>query len=292
MPARTIFYVPTPNPYRSGLDSKDLPPRPLWHYPLAAFAGLFLVYALVVGLFLSSQREILFMTRIVRTVTKAPLNTVKVEVATFDGERLMGFWRAPAPGMPVMVGFHDIGSPEPIAERFATGDWGRAGWGVLAVAFRGYPGSTGRPSAQGLVEDGEAARAFVMREAPEARMVFYGHGFGGAVATRMAEMHEAQGLYLEAAHTSLRDYCGHHFPWLPCWLMSDRLWTEDWIAHVQAPVLIVQGGRDWIVPTSFAERLARASEGSRLRIAPKADNLSVRGVADAEAMEMFGPRRR
>ena len=130
------------------------------------------------------------MRRIVNVLVEPPPNTTKVEVRTFDGERLLGFWRPPAPGMPVVVGFHDIGSAFPIGHRFANGAWGKAGWGMLAVAFRGYPGSTGSPTAEGLIEDGEAARAFVMREAPDAPMVFYGHGFGGAVATRMAELHE------------------------------------------------------------------------------------------------------
>ena len=292
MPSRTIFYVPTPNLYRGRPAPKDTPPRPVWHYPLAAAVGLFLVYCLLVGLFLGSQRSILFMPRIVNVLVEPPPNTTKVEVRTFDGERLLGFWRPPAPGMPVVVGFHDIGSAFPIGHRFANGAWGKAGWGVLAVAFRGYPGSTGSPTAEGLIEDGEAARAFVMREAPDAPMVFYGHGFGGAVATRMAELHEAKGLYLEAAQTSLRDYCGFHFRFLPCSLMSDKLWTEEWIAHVQAPVLIVQGDNDWLVPVSFARRLAAASEGSRLRIVSGKDNLGVRGAADAEAIALFAPGRR
>ncbi len=87
-----------------------------------------------------------------------PPGLATITVATPDGESLHGLWRPPRPGCGVVVSFHGNGSrPEPHAARFAAGPWRAGGWGVLSVAYRGYPGSTGSPSEDGLIRDGLAA---------------------------------------------------------------------------------------------------------------------------------------
>ncbi|MCX4198492.1 sulfur carrier protein ThiS [Methylobacterium organophilum] len=119
-----------------------------------------------------------------------PPGLATITVATPDGESLHGLWRPPRPGCGVVVSFHGNGSrPEPHAARFAAGPWRAGGWGVLSVAYRGYPGSTGSPSEDGLIRDGLAAVEAARARAPGAPILLHGHSLGAAVAAAFALVH-------------------------------------------------------------------------------------------------------
>jgi uncharacterized protein len=123
---------------------------------LAAFAVLYA--AVFVGLFLG-QRKILFRCDAAE-VDPATLG-LKAEVVrlkTEDGENLLAWSIAPAPGRPLILYFHgNAGGIDLRVERFR--DMAKAGMGLLAIEYRGYASSTGSPSEHGLKLDGEAAYA-------------------------------------------------------------------------------------------------------------------------------------
>src|SRR5665811_456267 len=80
-------------------------------------------------------------------------------LTTTDGEKVV-VWHVPAkPGHPVILYFHGNGD-------FLAGFFGRFrdliadGTGIVALSYRGYAGSSGRPSEQGLLQDAAAAYAF------------------------------------------------------------------------------------------------------------------------------------
>jgi fermentation-respiration switch protein FrsA (DUF1100 family) len=71
-------------------------------------------------------------------------------------------------------------------------------------------------------------------------------------------------VVLEAPFTSAVDAGAQHYPWAPVrWLMKDRFDSKAKIADIRAPVLIVHGGRDRVVPFSHGEALYAAA------VAPK-----------------------
>src|ERR1700760_4831790 len=80
-------------------------------------------------------------------------------LTTSDGEKVI-VWHVPAqPGHPVVLFFH--GNGDFLAGRVnrfrgITAD----GTGLVALSYRGYAGSTGAPSEQGLLNDAAAAYAF------------------------------------------------------------------------------------------------------------------------------------
>lgn len=80
-------------------------------------------------------------------------------LTTADGERVIA-WHVPArPGRPVILYFP--GNADFLAGRVSrframTSD----GTGLVALSYRGYAGSSGTPSEQGLLKDAQAAYAF------------------------------------------------------------------------------------------------------------------------------------
>src|SRR6185312_10428344 len=79
------------------------------------------------------------------------------------------------------------------------------GLGLLAVSFRGYGGSTGSPTEAGLIEDGEAAYAYLAARYPEGKIAVWGYSLGSGVAVRLAAAHPVAKLVLEAPYTSTLD---------------------------------------------------------------------------------------
>ncbi len=221
----------------------------------------------------------------------APPGTEAITLTTADGERLFALWRPPRPGCGVVVSFHGNGSrPEPHAARFVADPWRRAGWGVLAPAYRGYPGSTGSPSEAGLIRDGMAAVAATMARAPGAPILLHGHSLGAAVAVAMAGRESSIGLYLEAPFDSLTHAVRLHVPLAPPWLLRDTFRSDLRIRSGTEPVLIVQGTDDPVVPAKLARALAAAAgPRARFELVP-GDHVSIVGIRDREAEAAFRGR--
>jgi fermentation-respiration switch protein FrsA (DUF1100 family) len=213
---------------------------------------------------------------------------LEVTVETADGERLYGLRKRPYPGRPVIVSFHgNASAPGWAADRFSTGPWAAHGWGVLAIAYRGYPGSTGSPSETGILADGDAAMTFVRKAAPYAPILVHGHSLGTGVAVAMAATHPVIGAYLEAPYASLLSLAKRQFRYLPGFLMRDRMRSDLRIARVTVPVIAIHGKQDPVIPVSSARELTgKVTSNSRL-IEVDGDHVSILGVADTEFEEFF-----
>jgi fermentation-respiration switch protein FrsA (DUF1100 family) len=221
---------------------------------------------------------------------QVPAGTEAVAIETADGERLFGLWRAPAPGCAVVLSFHGNASrPDAHAARFVEGPWAAQGWGVLAIAYRGYPGSTGAPSETGLIADGEASYREVERRAPGAGILLHGHSLGAAVAVAVGKSRPHLGLYLEAPFNSLDHIVRLLFPFAPGWLLRDRYRSDLRIAGASAPVLIVHGTDDPVIPLKLARKLAEAAGPAARLTVLKGDHVSILGTQDEEAERLFRP---
>lgn len=252
------------------------------------------LYAVAVGLLATFQRHLIypgaFFSRRLEARRIAPAGTATIAVATADGERLLAFWRPPEPGCGVVLSFHGNASiPEAGAARFTGAPWAAAGWGVLAVAYRGYPGSTGSPSEDGLLRDGRAAHAAIAERAPGAPVLLHGHSLGAAVAVAVAAERPHLGLYLEAPFDSLHHLVGWRYPMMLRLFLRDTYRSDRRIAGSTGPVLVVHGTEDGVIPVDFARRLAAlAGSRARLEIIP-GDHVSILGARDAEAGALFTP---
>jgi hypothetical protein len=224
-------------------------------------------YALIVGVLYVMQRSMLYhpiATRISPAEAGLP-EAQEVVLTTSDGEKLVA-WHVPPQGdKPVVIYFH--GNAEIVAwrakrHRATIAD----GTGLIAVNFRGYGGSTGTPTEDGLHRDALAAYEFAAARYQPRRIVLWGHSLGTGVAVRLASEKPVGKLILEAPYSSTADVAASLFPWAPVrWLMKDQLRSDERIGAVHVPLLIMHGAQDDAIPIRFGERLfALANQPKRL----------------------------
>ena len=221
-----------------------------------------LVYGVVVGLTYIVQRQLQYFPD--RRMYSPPeggvpeMSVVRFQAA--DGVQLISWHHAAAAGAPTVV--HFPGNGGNIAGRgVAARPWIDAGYGVLLVGYRGYGGSDGRPTEEGLYADGRAAIAYLRgRGVPARRIVLYGESLGTGVAVKMAVEHEVGAVILEAPFTSAVDVGARAYPILPVrWLMKDRYESLGRIAAIDAPLLIVHGEDDRTIPVTQGRRMLAAA---------------------------------
>jgi len=183
-----------------------------------------------------------------------------ISVATEDGLALTSWYRPAAPGRPTLIYFHGNGGV--IAGRgYKVRPYLDAGYGVLMAEYRGYGGNPGKPHEQGLYADGRANLLFLSDEGVSpGRWVLYGESLGTGVAVQMAAEYAATGpvgaLVLESPFESMAEAAAHHYPFVPARLLvKDRFDSASKIASVRAPVLVVHGENDRVIPVAQGKGL-------------------------------------
>lgn len=181
-------------------------------------------------------------------------NTEAVRIATEDGESIVAWYRAPNEGQPIFLFFDgNAGRPQ-----IWEGRWRRiteSGAGFLAVYYRGYSGSTGSPSEQGLRLDARAGYDWLIAQGytPD-DIVIHGFSLGSGVAVQLAADRPARALILEAPFTGVDDVAASHFSFAR-YLIRDDWRSRDYIDRVEMPVLIVHGDADSVIPFAQGQQL-------------------------------------
>jgi fermentation-respiration switch protein FrsA (DUF1100 family) len=146
-------------------------------------------------------------------------------------------WHVPPRGeKPVVLYFHGNGGAlRNRVDRFraliADGN------GLVALSYRGYGGSTGRPTETGLIADAEAAYAFAAEHYPAERIVLWGESLGSGIAVALGAGHRVGRIVLEGSFTSAADVGARAYRFLPVrLLMKDQFRSDLQIAKVTAPL--------------------------------------------------------
>ena len=214
-----------------------------------------------------------------------------VEPRTADGERLHGWWIAATAAFRLGHLIHFHGNAGNVSHRLAEASaLSAAGFDVLLFDYRGYGRSTGRPHEEGLYHDARAALAAVRerRGVDPSRIFYLGESLGGAVALALALERPPRGLVLQSTFTGIRDMARRHYALVPAFLIPDAYPSLARISRLRAPLLVIHGERDLIVPFSHGQRLfAAAPEPKRWHPVAGAghnDLLSVAGSGYAAAI--------
>ena len=213
-------------------------------------AGLVLLFA--------KQRSMLFPIPTTERTSPAAAGFPQAEehvLTTSDGEKVIVWHVPPKPGRDVVLYFHGNGD-------FLAGLVGRFkaiiadGTGLVALSYRGYAGSTGSPSEDGLLRDGIAAYSFAAERYDAQRIVAWGFSLGTGVAVAVATEHPVRKLILEAPYTSIAAVAAAQFRFVPVRLLiRDPFHSDERITRVTVPLLIVHGARDGTIPIGYAEKL-------------------------------------
>jgi fermentation-respiration switch protein FrsA (DUF1100 family) len=211
---------------------------------------------LVAGLYFGQQRMMYPASTLRTAPADAGLpNAEEVVLTTADGERVIAWHVPPVGEKPVVIFFHGNGDTlAGRARRFR--ELTASGVGLIAVSFRGYAGSTGHPTEQGLRADGAAAYAFAVAHYRSSRIALWGFSLGTGIAVGLASEQTVAQLILEAPYTSAVEVAADLFPIVPVrLLMADELRSDQRIGAVKAPILIMHGARDQAIAISYGERL-------------------------------------
>jgi fermentation-respiration switch protein FrsA (DUF1100 family) len=228
---------------------------------VAVAAGILLV---VVTLRFIENRLIYFPPRYPEGFPSPQIVEREVEdvwLLTADGVRINAFYRSNPASKQVLLWFHGN------AENIGYGlDHLRAlakiGVNILAVDYRGYGKSEGKPDEAGVYQDADAAYDYLLKQRHfRAEDIFiYGHSLGGAVAVNLASRRPCGGLIVESSFTNARAMARRMFAIpLIAYVAKSRFDSLQKIRDVRAPILIVHGTRDEVVPYAMGQELFRAA---------------------------------
>ena len=214
-------------------------------------------YGGIVGLLYVTQRSLQYLPEPFRT-TPAEAGLPQAEEVTLktpDGEHVIVWYVPPKGDKPVVLYFHGNGGA--LAHRV---DSFRAiivdGTGLVALSYRGYGGSTGSPTEAGLITDAETAYDFAAARYPPQRIVLWGKSLGTGVAIALAAEKPVGRIILQSPFTSTADIGAARYWYVPVrLLMKDQFHSDLRIGKVTAPVLVMHGDADQVVPIALGERL-------------------------------------
>ena len=234
---------------------------------IGALGGCLLAYGIVVAALFFVQRSMIYPAP---QVSSAPPDGYqRIALHTSDGLILTALYHPSATGRPVVVFFHGNGDGWEGAA-LAMRDIAAAGYGVLLSEYRGYAANPGKPDEAGFYADGRAALAWLAAQGIGAgRTVLVGNSIGSGTATQLATEMQPAGLILISGFSSLPDVVAARLPWLPArWLVRDTYDNRAKLGRVSAPVLILHGAADQLIPVAQARLLQAVNPLARLVVVP------------------------
>jgi len=189
-----------------------------------------------------------------------------------DGVKLHGWW-VPKAGAPVWLWFH--GNAGNISHRLENIKLlvEEVGVQVFIFDYREYGKSQGRISREGTFKDAAAAHRYVIasRGHPGSEVILFGRSLGTALATDLAVKNPCRALILESPFTNSQEMARLFAPFLFDWRPRVPYDNLGKIGYVRAPVMVIHGANDEIIPVDMGRRVfGAASEPKDLYIIPGA----------------------
>jgi fermentation-respiration switch protein FrsA (DUF1100 family) len=220
-----------------------------------------LAYALAVVAMYFAQRAVMYpgATNAADALPAVAPWGVRTTIATPDGEMLAALYAPAGKERPTLLLFP--GNGDNIANHGFLADWLSArGYGLLALSYRGYPGSTGSPTEAGLLTDGLAAFDWLSTHQHSSPIVVVGRSLGTGVAVNTAAERDAAAVVLVSAYQSILALARARFPYLPVGaLLKDSFRSDLGIARVTEPKLFLHGDLDGVIPLTSGKALFDAA---------------------------------
>lgn len=183
---------------------------------------------------------------------------------TPDGARLVAWYGRADVGRPTLLYFHgNAGNLANRAERVRK--YQSRGLGIFMLSYRGYSGSTGAPTERANVADAKLAYEALVADgvAPE-DIILYGESLGSGIAVQLAAEMPVAGLILDAPYTSIVDVAVGAYPYFPVrGFLFDRYETMRYLPSVDAPLLVIHGEDDEVIPVAMGRAVYAAANGPK-----------------------------
>ena len=246
---------------------------------------LIVVAAIAIGIPAAAwlaQDSLIFFPQPAGSAAHLPGHAAPITVDAADGTRLRG-WIVAGTANPAPTVIYFGGNAEEVSWTLADPHWPRE-WSIVALNYRGYGNSEGKPGERELtadalaIYDAVAARGTVDR----ARIVAFGRSLGTALAAHVAAERPVAGAVLVSPFDSLTAIGNHHYPWLPVSLLLRHRF--DALANARrstAPMLAIVADADAIIPVARSRTLYDAWAGPKSwQVVPRADHNTLGATAD------------
>lgn len=220
------------------------------------------LYAVASAVMYYAQRRFIYFPEPSRTLPQAAglPDVAERIIATPDGEKLIAWYGKAKPGQPTLLYFHGNGG----ALEYRSASIRRylnRGRGIFMMSYRGYSGSSGLPSEVANVADAKLAYDVLAKDGVSPRdIILYGESLGTGVAVQVASEKQVSGVILDSPFTSMVELAEKFYPWLPVsFLLKDRYDSMRHVRDVRAPVFVMHGEADDIVPVAMGRRVFAAA---------------------------------
>ena len=188
---------------------------------------------------------------------KISVDIKKVKIQTSDDIELLGWYHEKnIKNYKTLVYFHgNAGSLENRIHKL--NHFQDMNINFLIIAWRGFSGNNGKPSEQGLYEDGKSAINWLTKKGvDEKNLILYGESLGTGVATHLAQNKDYAGIILETPFTSMINAAKTFYPYIPVkLLLKDKFENYKKIKNINLPILVMHGEVDQIVPFSMGKKI-------------------------------------
>jgi len=244
---------------------------------------LIAVVAIAVGIPAAAwlmQDSLIFFPQPAGSTAHLPAHSAPFVVTAGDGTRLDG-WIAQGSAVPAPTVIYFGGNAEEVSHTLGDPRWPRP-WSVVALNYRGYGTSEGKPGEPELAADALAIYdAVVARgDVDRNRVVVFGRSLGTALAAHVAAERPVAGVVLVSPYDSLAAVGSHHYPWLPVsLLLKHRFDAEADARRCRLPMLAIVASSDSIIPAERSRALFDAWAGPKSwQAVPGADHNTLGGM--------------
>lgn len=204
------------------------------------------------------QRSLIYLPT--QSVPEPPIDFVEVSYDTEDRMTLAAWLLEAEPARGAVVVFSgNAGNRShrvPLARALAD-----LGFTALLTDYRGYGGNPGSPSEEALALDAKAALNFMTDRESFNPVIYFGESLGASVAIELATKYPPAAMILRSPFISLPDIAAVHYWWLPSsLLLKDKYLNTEKIGTVDAPVLVIAGTEDSIVPEEQSRAVYEATD--------------------------------
>jgi uncharacterized protein len=212
-----------------------------------------------------AQEGMIFFPQPVTSTAHLPGRAEPMEVVAADGTHLRG-WIAKGSVTPAPAVIYFGGNAEEVSWTLADAHWPRE-WTILAINYRGYGTSEGKPGERELAGDALSIYDAAMRreDIDPRRIVAFGRSIGTALAVHLAAERPVAGAVLVSPFDSLAAIGMKHYPWLPVsLLLRHRFETLADAKRNRMPMLAIVGESDAIIPPERSRALFEAWAGPKV----------------------------
>ena len=144
----------------------------------------------------------------------------------------------------------------------------------LIISWRGFSGNNGKPTEQGLYDDGKSAIDWLIKKGVnEKNIILYGESLGTGVATHLAQDKEFAAVILETPFTSMADAAKTFYPFIPVRiLLKDKFENYKKIKNINSPILVMHGEKDQIIPFFMGKKIYELANTPKYSYFTKYDN--------------------